>query len=133
MVTILAITFLWFFNLGFISCAGLCCYEGRGGLCSIRLSEPLLKLRPRKDLVETLLVNCLKYYCLYYFNYYQITYLGHIILVLAHLCMQLHCILQAKLWHLWSQWNIKVKIIYRAKLQNTRPFSVIYSCAFLVL
>ncbi|KAM9354434.1 DNA-dependent metalloprotease SPRTN [Pholidichthys leucotaenia] len=36
-------------------CAGLCCYEGRGGLCSIRLSEPLLKLRPRKDLVETLL------------------------------------------------------------------------------
>ena len=37
-------------------CAGLCVYEGRGGLCSIRLSEPLLKLRPRKDLVETLLV-----------------------------------------------------------------------------
>uniref|UniRef100_A0A224Z979 Protein with SprT-like domain at the N terminus n=1 Tax=Rhipicephalus zambeziensis TaxID=60191 RepID=A0A224Z979_9ACAR len=36
-------------------CAGLCCYEGRGGLCSVRLSEPLLKLRPRKDLVETLL------------------------------------------------------------------------------
>lgn len=37
------------------SCAGVCCYEGRGGLCSIRLSTPLLKLRPRKDLVETLL------------------------------------------------------------------------------
>ncbi|KAK3522612.1 hypothetical protein QTP86_027198 [Hemibagrus guttatus] len=36
-------------------CAGVCSYEGRGGLCSIRLSEPLLKLRPRKDLVETLL------------------------------------------------------------------------------
>ncbi|XP_070590061.1 DNA-dependent metalloprotease SPRTN [Erythrolamprus reginae] len=36
-------------------CAGVCCYEGRGGMCSIRLSEPLLKLRPRKDLVETLL------------------------------------------------------------------------------
>ncbi|XP_039260290.2 uncharacterized protein LOC120336638 [Styela clava] len=36
-------------------CAGLCCYEGRGGLCSIRLSKPLLQLRPRKDLVETLL------------------------------------------------------------------------------
>lgn len=36
-------------------CAGLCCYEGRGGLCSIRLSSPLLKLRPRKDLVQTLL------------------------------------------------------------------------------
>ncbi|ESO96447.1 hypothetical protein LOTGIDRAFT_73580, partial [Lottia gigantea] len=37
------------------SCAGICCYEGRGGLCSVRLSTPLLKLRPRKDLVETLL------------------------------------------------------------------------------
>ncbi|NXE04528.1 SPRTN protein, partial [Lophotis ruficrista] len=36
-------------------CAGVCKYEGRGGMCSIRLSEPLLKLRPRKDLVETLL------------------------------------------------------------------------------
>lgn len=30
-------------------------YEGRGGLCDIALSEPLLKLRPRKDLIETLL------------------------------------------------------------------------------
>ncbi|XP_010705401.2 sprT-like domain-containing protein Spartan, partial [Meleagris gallopavo] len=37
------------------SCAGVCKYEGNGGMCSIRLSEPLLKLRPRKDLVETLL------------------------------------------------------------------------------
>ncbi|XP_045137375.1 DNA-dependent metalloprotease SPRTN-like isoform X2 [Portunus trituberculatus] len=37
-------------------CAGVCCYEGRGGLCSVRLSLPLLKLRPRKDLIETLLV-----------------------------------------------------------------------------
>ncbi|CAG2185468.1 SPRTN [Mytilus edulis] len=36
-------------------CAGLCCYERRGGLCSVRLSSPLLKLRPRRDLVETLL------------------------------------------------------------------------------
>ncbi|XP_028295311.1 DNA-dependent metalloprotease SPRTN isoform X2 [Gouania willdenowi] len=36
-------------------CAGICSYEGQGGLCSIRLSEPLLKLRPRKDLVQTLL------------------------------------------------------------------------------
>uniref|UniRef100_A0A8C3WZN6 SprT-like N-terminal domain n=1 Tax=Catagonus wagneri TaxID=51154 RepID=A0A8C3WZN6_9CETA len=33
-------------------CAGICSYEGNGGMCSIRLSEPLLKLRPRKDLVE---------------------------------------------------------------------------------
>ncbi|XP_068632352.1 DNA-dependent metalloprotease dvc-1 [Battus philenor] len=37
------------------SCAGICSYEGRKGLCDIALSEPLLKLRPRKDLVETLL------------------------------------------------------------------------------
>ncbi|CAK8692502.1 unnamed protein product [Clavelina lepadiformis] len=36
-------------------CAGICCYEGHGGLCSVRLSQPLLKLRPRRDLVETLL------------------------------------------------------------------------------
>lgn len=38
--------------VSFHRCAGVCSYEGRGGLCSIRLSEPLLKLRPRKDLVE---------------------------------------------------------------------------------
>ncbi|KOB74869.1 Uncharacterized protein OBRU01_08663 [Operophtera brumata] len=37
------------------SSAGVCSYEGRGGICDIALSEPLLKLRPRKDLVETLL------------------------------------------------------------------------------
>ncbi|KAG7305949.1 hypothetical protein JYU34_008512 [Plutella xylostella] len=37
------------------SCAGVCSYEGRGGLCVIALSEPLLKLRPRKNLIETLL------------------------------------------------------------------------------
>lgn len=37
------------------TCAGICSYQGRGGMCSIALSEPLLKLRPRKDLVETLL------------------------------------------------------------------------------
>lgn len=37
------------------SCAGVCSYSGRGGLCKITLSEPLLKLRPRKDLIETLL------------------------------------------------------------------------------
>jgi len=38
-------------------CAGVCSYEGHGGLCSIRLSEPLLKFRPRKDVIETLLVG----------------------------------------------------------------------------
>lgn len=43
--------------VSFNRCAGVCSYEGRGGLCSIRLSVPLLKLRPRKDLVETLLVR----------------------------------------------------------------------------
>ncbi|NXC34712.1 SPRTN protein, partial [Campylorhamphus procurvoides] len=37
------------------SSAGICTYHENSGLCSIRLSEPLLKLRPRKDLVETLL------------------------------------------------------------------------------
>lgn len=41
------------------SCAGIC-YSRRNNLgmsCTIRLSEPLLKLRDRKDLVETLLVS----------------------------------------------------------------------------
>ncbi|XP_044742227.1 DNA-dependent metalloprotease SPRTN-like [Chrysoperla carnea] len=37
------------------TCAGICSYEGRGGACTVSLSEPLLKLRPRKDLIETLL------------------------------------------------------------------------------
>jgi len=46
-------------NVLLCRCAGLCSYEGHGGLCSIRLSEPLLKFRPRKDLVETLLVSVL--------------------------------------------------------------------------
>lgn len=36
-------------------CAGVCSYDGRGGLCSVRLSKPLLQYRPRSDLVETLL------------------------------------------------------------------------------
>ncbi|TKR87416.1 hypothetical protein L596_011817 [Steinernema carpocapsae] len=37
------------------SCAGTCAYRGRLSSCVITLSEPLLKLRPRKDLVETML------------------------------------------------------------------------------
>ncbi|GAV06906.1 hypothetical protein RvY_16816-2 [Ramazzottius varieornatus] len=37
------------------SCAGICRYQSRAGYCSIGLSLPLLKLRPRKDMVETLL------------------------------------------------------------------------------
>jgi len=36
-------------------CAGICSYEGHGGLCSIRLSEPLLKFRLKEDLHGTLL------------------------------------------------------------------------------
>lgn len=34
-------------------CAGVCSFDGQ--LCSVRLSVPLLKLRPRHDLVNTLL------------------------------------------------------------------------------
>ncbi|KAL2743439.1 DNA-dependent metalloprotease SPRTN [Vespula maculifrons] len=37
------------------SCAGVCSYHPRNKECIISLSVPLLKLRPRKDLVETLL------------------------------------------------------------------------------
>ncbi|KPJ06860.1 Zinc finger RAD18 domain-containing protein C1orf124-like [Papilio machaon] len=37
------------------SCAGICSYDCRSHFCDIALSEPLLKLRPRKDLIETLL------------------------------------------------------------------------------
>lgn len=46
------------------SCAGIC-YSRRnrfGMDITIRLSEPLLKLRPRKDLVETMLVCNAGYY-----------------------------------------------------------------------
>lgn len=37
------------------TCAGVCSFQSWGKECKITLSEPLLKLRPRKDLVETLL------------------------------------------------------------------------------
>uniref|UniRef100_A0A914M5P2 SprT-like domain-containing protein n=1 Tax=Meloidogyne incognita TaxID=6306 RepID=A0A914M5P2_MELIC len=37
------------------SCAGVCQFYRKTGLCCVRLSEPLLKLRRRRDLVETLL------------------------------------------------------------------------------
>ncbi|DAZ93063.1 TPA: hypothetical protein N0F65_009737 [Lagenidium giganteum] len=36
-------------------CAGICSFQPRSGFCSIRLSAPLLKLRPRSDLINTLL------------------------------------------------------------------------------
>jgi len=36
-------------------CAGLCAFQPATRFCSVRLSEPLLKLRPRADLVNTLL------------------------------------------------------------------------------
>lgn len=42
-------------------CAGIC-YQRRNGLgmsITIRLSEPLLKLRSRRDLIETMLVKAL--------------------------------------------------------------------------
>ncbi|CAG9858169.1 unnamed protein product [Phyllotreta striolata] len=48
-----SVTVEW--NTRMTSSAGMCIYQGRGGMCTIYLSEPLLKLRPRKDLVETLL------------------------------------------------------------------------------
>ncbi|XP_046433498.1 DNA-dependent metalloprotease dvc-1 isoform X1 [Neodiprion fabricii] len=37
------------------TCAGVCSFHPRNKQCIITLSAPLLKLRPRKDLVETLL------------------------------------------------------------------------------
>ncbi|XP_043858746.1 DNA-dependent metalloprotease SPRTN isoform X3 [Dromiciops gliroides] len=45
-----AVEVKWSFRMTL--CAGVCKYEGKGGMCSICLSEPLLKLRPRKDLIE---------------------------------------------------------------------------------
>lgn len=47
------------------SCAGICYQRSNrlGRSCIIRLSEPLLKLRPRKDLVETLLHEMIHAYC----------------------------------------------------------------------
>ena len=36
-------------------CAGLCGWNPKSKACFIRLSKPLLELRPRKDLVETLI------------------------------------------------------------------------------
>ena len=37
------------------SCAGLCSWNTRAKFCEIKLSQPLLLLRPRGDLVETLI------------------------------------------------------------------------------
>lgn len=47
------------------SCAGICYQRSNrlGRSCIIRLSEPLLKLRARKDLVETLLHEMIHAYC----------------------------------------------------------------------
>ncbi|EPZ33799.1 SprT-like domain-containing protein [Rozella allomycis CSF55] len=36
-------------------CAGICVYQPRSKYCCIKLSEPLLKFRTRRDLVDTLL------------------------------------------------------------------------------
>ena len=40
------------------SCAGITTFKGKREGCDISLSVPLLAFRPRKDLVETLLVSC---------------------------------------------------------------------------
>jgi len=48
------------------SCAGTCSFSPRGRSCVITLSEPLLKLRPRKDLVETLLHEMIHAYLFLY-------------------------------------------------------------------
>ena len=45
-------------------CAGVCSYDGQA--CSIRLSVPLLKLRPRSDLVQTLLHEMIHGYLFLY-------------------------------------------------------------------
>ncbi|XP_058812134.1 uncharacterized protein LOC131676811 [Topomyia yanbarensis] len=47
------------------SCAGICYQRSNrlGKSCIIRLSEPLLKLRSRKDLIETLLHEMIHAYC----------------------------------------------------------------------
>ena len=51
-------------------CAGVCSYQYRSGFCSIRLSCPLLKLRPRKDFVETLLHEMIHAYLFVTGKYY---------------------------------------------------------------
>lgn len=43
------------FSTRMTSCAGTCTFRGRAGGCRIALSEPLLKFRPRSDLLSTLL------------------------------------------------------------------------------
>ncbi|ORZ17203.1 SprT-like family-domain-containing protein [Absidia repens] len=37
------------------SCAGTCRYQSAAGLCTVTLSEALLKFRPRSDMIDTLL------------------------------------------------------------------------------
>lgn len=55
--------------LFFYSCAGICIYESEGNFCRITLSEPLLKLRPREDLVQTLLVCLFILFSIYLFYF----------------------------------------------------------------
>ncbi len=43
------------FSTRMTSCAGTCTFRGKLGGCRIALSEPLLKFRPRSDLLSTLL------------------------------------------------------------------------------
>lgn len=46
-------------------CAGVCKYS-RGGFCEVRLSEPLLKFRPRSDFLNTLLHEMIHAYRKYF-------------------------------------------------------------------
>lgn len=48
-------------------CAGICRYCS-GGFCEVRLSEPLLKFRPRADFINTLLHEMIHAYCKYIYN-----------------------------------------------------------------
>ena len=49
-------------------CAGLCCYEGQGGLCSIKLSSSLLKYRSTKEMIETLIHEMIHAFLFVTFN-----------------------------------------------------------------
>ena len=50
----------------FLRCAGLCVWSSRGSQydVEIKLSEPLLKFRPRNDLIDTLLHEMIHAYVL---------------------------------------------------------------------
>ena len=62
------------------SFAGVCEYKTRrSGICTIRLSEPLLKFRPRNDIIETLLHEMIHAFLFVTQNFddYDAEYDGH--------------------------------------------------------